>query len=550
MKKRKGTKVALVSKFTLIIGVSVFITVLFISAYNLSAAAPILKQFKIDKNQQFSSISNILYNSANNDLKTGRDFSNSYKLAKNLVENNLVLYAGLIDKNTKKYVWTTVDNIAGTKANMNNLWTDGGFSKKFTNLNFEDIQQNSYNLGNKLLVISFYNNSSLVNLIDLLIKGNLTLSLVFIIFGFCAAFILAKNVTGPIIKLVEGADEFSQGNLKYRTDVKSDDEIGLLAKAFNDMADKLSDLYNSLEQKVLDRTHDLSKINIQLKRANKEIKDTQSMVVHNEKMRSLGQLVAGVAHELNNPINFIYGNLLHLKKYSNDLVAIINKYETIQKQLPEDKFEEVEKLKQDLEYDFIVEDLELLLKSCYDGAERSKQIIIDLKNFSRLDEAQIKEVDIHEGIDSALNILESKYKGRVTINKQYGMIPNVMCYAGQINQVFMNILDNATQAIEGDGNIYIRTKIEEQNVIIEFEDTGAGIDEDVIPKIFDPFFTTKPVGEGTGLGLSICYKIIRSHNGKMEVESEKGKGTKFIIEIPINWTAQNEENSGKKTEVL
>ena len=550
MKKGKGTKVALVSKFTLIIGVSVFITVLFISAYNLSAAAPILKQFKIDKNQQFSSISNILYNSANNDLKTGRDFSNSYKLAKNLVENNLVLYAGLIDKNTKKYVWTTVDNIAGTKANMNNLWTDGGFSKKFTNLNFEDIQQNSYNLGNKLLVISFYNNSSLVNLIDLLIKGNLTLSLVFIIFGFCAAFILAKNVTGPIIKLVEGADEFSQGNLKYRTDVKSDDEIGLLAKAFNDMADKLSDLYNSLEQKVLDRTHDLSKINIQLKRANKEIKDTQSMVVHNEKMRSLGQLVAGVAHELNNPINFIYGNLLHLKKYSNDLVAIINKYETIQKQLPEDKFEEVEKLKQDLEYDFIVEDLELLLKSCYDGAERSKQIIIDLKNFSRLDEAQIKEVDIHEGIDSALNILESKYKGRVTINKQYGMIPNVMCYAGQINQVFMNILDNATQAIEGDGNIYIRTKIEEQNVIIEFEDTGAGIDEDVIPKIFDPFFTTKPVGEGTGLGLSICYKIIRSHNGKMEVESEKGKGTKFIIEIPINWTAQNEENSGKKTEVL
>ena len=476
MKKGKGTKVALVSKFTLIIGVSVFITVLFISAYNLSAAAPILKQFKIDKNQQFSSISNILYSSANIDLKTGSDFSNSYKLAKNLVENNMVLYAALIDKNTKKYVWTTVDNIAGTKANINNLWTDGGFSKKFTNLNFEDIQQNSYSLGNKLLVISFYNNSSLVNLIDLLIRGNLTLSAVFIIFGFCAAFILAKNVTGPIIKLVEGAEEFSQGNLKYRTDVKSDDEIGLLAKAFNDMAEKLSDLYNSLEQKVLDRTHDLSKINIQLKRANKEIKDTQSMVVHNEKMRSLGQLVAGVAHELNNPINFIYGNLLHLKKYSNDFIEIINKYEAIQKQLPEDKFKEVEQLKQDLEYDFIVEDLELLLKSCYDGAERSKQIIIDLKNFSRLDEAQIKEVDIHEGIDSALNILESKYKGRVTINKQYGMIPNVMCYAGQINQVFMNILDNATQAIEGDGNIYIRTKIEDQNVIIEFEDTGAGID--------------------------------------------------------------------------
>ena len=537
------TKVSLVSKFTLIIGVSVFLTVLFISAYNLSATTPIIKQFKTYENQQFSSVSDVLYNSAQADIKAGTNLNKTYELAKNLVENNLLLYAALIDKNTKKYVWTTSDNISGTKANINKLWMDGGFAVKFTNLNPENIQQNSYNMGNKLLVISFYSDDSLVNIVDLLIKGNLTLSVVFIIFGFCSAFILAKYVTKPIKKLAEGAEEFSEGNLKYRTDVKSDDEIGLLSKAFNAMADKLSDLYNSLEQKVMDRTHELSKINLQLKRANQEIKETQSMVVYNEKMRSLGQLVAGVAHELNNPINFIYGNLLHLKNYTNNLIEIINKYEVIQKQLSEDKFEEVEKLKEELEYEFIVEDVGSLLKSCYDGAERSKQIIIDLKNFSRLDEAMVKEVDLHEGINSALNILDSKYKDRVTVHKQYGTIPQVMCYAGQVNQVFMNVLDNAAQAIDGNGNVYVRTKVVDQDVVIEFEDTGPGIDAEVIPKIFDPFFTTKPVGEGTGLGLSICYKIIKSHNGKMEVESEKGKGTKFIIKLPINWTAQNDANS-------
>jgi len=551
MKKEKviRTKVALVSKFTTIIGVSIFYAVFFIAAYNLYASTPIIKQYKIDQNQNFASVSNVLYTSANQDLKMGKNYSNTYQLAKSFVDNNMLLYAGLIDNRTQKYVWTTVSNIAGTKANINNLWMDGGFSTKYANMNPKNIQQITYKVGNNLLVVSFYSNDSIVELVNLLINGNVLLSFIFIIFGFCAAFILAKYVTKPIKKLVEGAEEFSQGNLKYRTDVKSEDEIGILAKAFNDMANKLSDLYNSLEQKVMDRTHELSRINLQLKRANQEIKDTQSMVVHNEKMRSLGQLVAGVAHELNNPINFIYGNLVHLKNYTNDLVAIINKYELVQKQLPEDKFEEVEKLKQELEYDFIVEDLSSLIKSCHDGAERSKQIIIDLKNFSRLDEANIKEVDLHEGIESALNILESKYRDRVTVHKQYGTIPQVMCYAGQVNQVFMNVLDNAAQAIEEKGNVYVRTKVEDQFVVVEFEDTGPGIDEDVLPKIFDPFFTTKPVGEGTGLGLSICYKIIKSHNGKMEVESEKGKGTKFIIKIPIDWSGQNNENSENRIEI-
>ncbi|HBG47979.1 MAG TPA: hypothetical protein DDW90_00400 [Cyanobacteria bacterium UBA9971] len=551
MKKEKvlRTRVSLVSKFTTIIGVSIFYSVFFISAYNLYASTPILKQYRIDQNQNYIAFSNTIYSSATQELKTGKKFINTYNLAKNLVANNLVLYSSLIDNNTQKYVWTTVGDIAGTKANINSLWMDGGFSTKYTNMNPENIQQSTFNVGDNRLVVAFYSENSIGHLVDLLVKGNLTLSILFIVFGFWAAFILAKYVTKPIKNLVEVAEEFSQGNLKFRTDVKSEDEIGVLAKAFNTMADKLNDLYNSLEQKVMDRTHELSRINLQLKRANKEIKDAQSMVVHNEKMRSLGQLVAGVAHELNNPINFIYGNLSHLKNYSNDLIQIIAKYEEFKNQLPEEKIQEIEKLKEDLEYEFIVEDLSLLIKSCHEGAERSKQIILDLKNFSRLDEAMVKEVDIHEGIDSALNILESKYKDRVTVHKQYGEIPQIMCYAGQINQVFMNVLDNAAQAIEGNGNVYVRTKVIDQDAVIEIEDTGPGIDEETLPKIFDPFFTTKPVGEGTGLGLSICYKIIKSHNGKMEVESEKGKGTKFIIKIPVNWTEQSNLSSENPIEV-
>lgn len=547
-KDKKKLKVALVSKFTTIIGVSIFYTVFFISAYNLYASTPIIKQYKIDENQKFVSVSNFLKDSMYSEINNKEDSGKTYDLAKKLVENNLILYACLIDSTTKKYVWSTVDNLDGKKANIKNIWKDGNFSKKFSNMNPANIQQFYFNTGDKIFLVSFYQESSLVGLVDLLIKGNMTLSIVFVIFGFWSAFILAKYVTKPIKKLVDGAEEFSSGNLKFRTDVKSEDEIGILANAFNTMAEKLYDLYNSLEQKVMDRTHELSKKNLQIKRAYKDLKDTQAMVVHNEKMRSLGQLVAGVAHELNNPINFIYGNLAHLKNYSNDLIEIISKYEEIQKQLPEDKFEEVEKLKEEIDYEFIIEDLAALIKSCTEGAERSKQIILDLKNFSRLDEALVKEVNIHEGIDSALNILSNKYKNKVTMHKEYGELPKVNCYAGQINQVFMNVIDNAAQAIKETGDIYIRTKVNNQYAVVEIEDNGDGIPEDIIPKIFDPFFTTKPVGEGTGLGLSICYKIIKSHNGKMEVESQKGVGTKFIISVPIEWTTKNESQKEETKE--
>ncbi len=527
--KRK-IKFALVSKFTLTIGLSVFISVFFVSAYNLYASVPIMNQYRTDQNQHFDSISNVLYNSAINDLKSENNFNNTYQLAKNLVNNNLILYSELINNKTGKALWAT------SKDSLNNN-------------SLENVQRINFQIDDKLLVVAFYDENSFANIVNLLVKGNMILSVVFIVFGFWLAFILAKYVTLPVKKLVDGAGEFSRGNLKFRTDVQTEDEIGILAHSFNEMAEKLSELYSSLEQKVMERTHELSKKNLELKHAYKDLTDTQSMLVHNEKMRSLGQLVAGVAHELNNPINFIYGNLIHMKNYTNDLLQVISKYEEVQKLVSDDVFNEIDKLKEEVEYDFIAEDICELIKSCTEGAERSKQIILGLKNFSRLDEAQVKEVDIHEGIESSLNILENKFKDKIKIYKQYGNLPHINCYPGQINQVFMNILDNGAQAAtEGSGNVYIRTKLEDDNAVIEFEDTGPGIDEEVLPKIFDPFFTTKAVGEGTGLGLSICYKIIKSHNGKIEVESEKGKGTKFIIKLPINWSEQNNSETEEKEE--
>jgi len=523
--KKNKVKYALVSKFTLSIGLSIFITVFFVSAYNLYSSTPIIAKYKEQQDENFKSVANVLFRSAISDLKTKPDFENTHQLASNFVVNNLVLYVEVVDNKNGKYLWSTAN------AYIKSISPD-------------KIQSINYKLGNKMLTVAFYDENSFVSLVNLLIRGNMILSVVFIIFGFFLAFILAKYVTMPVKKLVEGAEEFSKGNLKFRTFVQTEDEIGVLAQSFNDMAEKLSDLYMSLEQKVLERTHELSKKNIELKSAYKELTDTQSMLVHNEKMRSLGQLVAGVAHELNNPINFIYGNLIHLKNYSNDLMQVIKKYEEIQQKINEDVFKDVENLKKEVEYDFITEDLSALIKSCTEGAERSKQIILDLKNFSRLDEAQVKQVDIHEGIESSLNILYSKLKHeKIQIHKEYTEVPMVTCYPGQLNQVFMNILDNAMQALEGtEENIFIRTKLVGEDVVIEFEDTGPGIEEDVVHKIFDPFFTTKPVGEGTGLGLSICYKIIKSHNGSIKVESQKGKGTKFIIKLPLDWN-----ESSKKT---
>lgn len=349
----------------------------------------------------------------------------------------------------------------------------------------------------------------------------------FLVFGLVFSYYITKIILAPLFDFVRGVKELSEGNFKYRFKKTSYFEINELVKMYNKMAENLQILYDNLESKIQERTKELEHANI-------ELKNTQAMIIHSEKMRSLGQLVAGITHEINNPINFVYGNMVHLQNYTKALLELINLYETYEDDLDEEKKHKLKEVKEVLELDFIKQDLPMLIKSCHEGTERTKNIIIDLKNFSRLDEMVINSIDLSKEIDTTLNILHSKIKNRIEIVKEYDKnIPQIEGYGGQLNQVFMNILDNACYAIKGYGKITIRLQKSENSVIIEFEDTGCGVESSQVGKIFEPFYTTKPVGEGTGLGMSISYKVIQNHNGTIVVDSAEGSGTKFRIQLPI-----------------
>lgn len=353
------------------------------------------------------------------------------------------------------------------------------------------------------------------------------LVLAFLIFGMISSYYLTKIIINPLIELVNGAKQLSEGNFEYRFKETKYLEINKLIETYNKMAESLQILYDELDAKVKERTKELED-------ANQELKNTQVMMVHSEKMRSLGELVAGITHEINNPINFVHGNIVHLQSYSKCLIDIINLYESFENDLSEDKKSELKKVKEEIDLNFIREDLPMLIKSCHEGTERTKNIILDLKNFSRLDEMVINNINLPKEIDTTLHILHNKIKNKIEIIKEYDEnVPQIEGYGGQLNQVFMNILDNACYAIADKGTIYVRLYKKEKDVIIEFEDTGCGMKKEQIDRIFDPFFTTKPVGVGTGLGMSISYKVIQKHNGSINVESTEGKGTKFIITLPI-----------------
>jgi two-component system NtrC family sensor kinase len=279
---------------------------------------------------------------------------------------------------------------------------------------------------------------------------------------------------------------------------------------------------------------ELTRKNLRLNEALAELKRSQAKVVQQEKMASIGKLAAGVAHEINNPIGFINSNLSTLGKYLSRIDRFLAlQSECIAAGAPPEQVESVREQQACLKIDYIVKDLEDLVRESLEGADRVRGIVADLKSFSRVDEIEYKQADLNECLRSTINIVWNEIRHKAILKKELGEIPRTRCSPRQMNQVFMNLLTNAAHAIEGQGVITVRSREEDGYVCVSVADTGQGIPEANLNRIFEPFFTTKEIGKGTGLGLSITYDIVKKHNGEITVRSEHGKGTEVTVRIPV-----------------
>ena len=320
---------------------------------------------------------------------------------------------------------------------------------------------------------------------------------------------LARFIAVPVRQLVDAAKGVAGGDLHVHLKIDSKDEIGNLAHSFNLMT-------------------------ASLREARERMQKTQVQLVQSEKMASLGQLTAGIAHEINNPVNFVSANVGPLRRDIAEVFAVLAQYdEAVATQQLQEKFKNVEILKKNLDLPYLKEEINNLLDGVQEGAHRTSEIVKGLRSFTRLDEDERKPADINQGLESALLMLKHQLKNRVEVIKDYGNVPPVVCYPGKLNQVFLNLLANASQAIARTGKIFIRTFCDGEIVTISIKDTGTGMTPEVRKHIFEPFFTTKPIGEGTGLGLPITYGIIEAHDGNIEVYSEPGKGSEFVITLPV-----------------
>ncbi len=357
---------------------------------------------------------------------------------------------------------------------------------------------------------------------------------------FLAVYI-SHVIADPLKKVTEVAQRVTkESNFHLQATVNTEDEVGLLAVSLNQLilwvgkyTHQLEISQKTLEKRVEERT-------IELTKALQQLRETQSQLIQTEKMSSLGKMVAGVAHEINNPINFISGNTKYAKEYAETLLELVDLY---QQHYPQPK-PEIEDYLEEIDLDFLTEDLWKILSSMKNGAERIRQIVQSLRNFSHLDESDVKSINLNEGLEKTLVILNHKLHS-IKLIKNYGDLSLVECYPANINQVFMDILANAIDAINEPEfqsqtsqidfvpTLKIQTeKIDINQIRVSFWNNGPVIPANIIYKLFDPFFTTKPVGQGTGLGLTNCYQIVKQHGGKIEVISNSEHGTEFTITLP------------------
>jgi len=289
----------------------------------------------------------------------------------------------------------------------------------------------------------------------------------------------------------------------------------------------------ALRQEIVSTSVETEKQRRELELTVGNLKLAQSQLVQSEKMASVGVLTAGIAHELNNPINFMSGNVYPLKQDLDDLFSVLKRYDdAIEVNKLGEFFAEVEALKREMDFSYLIQEIYSLLQGIEEGANRSGEIIKGLRSFSRLDDEMCQFYNIHDGIDSTLVLLQNKIRDKITVRKDYDDFDGLECYPSKLNQVFMNIITNSLQAMENGGELFIQTVSSAIGVKIIIKDDGTGMTPEVKEHIFEPFFTTKNVGHGTGLGLSISYGIIEKHNGNIDVISEPGKGTEFIISLP------------------
>jgi len=344
-------------------------------------------------------------------------------------------------------------------------------------------------------------------------------STLFLVTVLLSAFIgawLVRYIAVPVQELEQAAQRVAEGDTGVRLEIGSSDEIGNLAHSFNQMTVALRER----QEEVSRANRTLAEKNSDLEETLRKLQEAQQQLIMQEKMASLGNLVAGVAHEINNPIGAI-NSASNTSARSIEIVrAALEKHA--------DTLADEKRLGRALEV--LGRNNEVAVMA----SERIERIVRSLRNFARLDEAEFQSTDLHEGIDSTLTLLDHVIKNRIEVIREYGDLPQVNCFANQLNQVFMNIINNAAQAIDGPGKITLRTRRKEDEVVVEVSDTGKGIAPEHLERIFDPGFTTKGVGVGTGLGLSISYNIMRQHRGRMEAESEVGKGTTMRIILPVD----------------
>ncbi len=351
---------------------------------------------------------------------------------------------------------------------------------------------------------------------------------------------LSRHLSRPLARLKDSALEIARGHYSQRVKAGSSDEIGVLAEAFNRMAltieerqGELERINQDLEAIVHERTQALEQSNQELLLALQDLRDAQDHLVQSEKMASLGQLIAGIAHEIKNPLNFIYGNTEFLTEYVEKIRDYVRFAES-QLQDGNGSAEAIRSLRDRLNLEFIMKDLQNLARNVHDGAERIRSIVDDLRTFSRASSGSRVRTDLRKVVDMCLNLLRNQYKNRIRIHRDYEEVDPVPIYLGKMEQVFMNLLTNAIQAIDGDGDIWVRVGRNDHQVMVTVEDNGCGIPPIHLKRIFEPFFSTKDVGQGTGLGLSISYNIVQQHGGTLHAANRQGGGAVFRVTLPMN----------------